>query len=66
MASLQNNILGFQDLNAYYGRNVGEDFKTVERVRKLVERQGISLAFQPFGAKQPVEPIDEEVIYRGI
>ena len=33
--------------------------QAVERERELAESHGISLAFQPFGTKRPVEPIVE-------
>jgi len=59
IVGLQNGVLSLQDVAAHYGRDVEEVFEAVERERELAESHGISLAFQPFGTKRPVEPIVE-------
>ena len=51
-------IIPFKDTE----QNCGESkqvFEAHERERELAERFGLSLAFQPFGAKRPAEPIIE-------
>ena len=57
IVGLQNGVLSLQDGAAHYGRDVEEVFEAVER--ELAESHGISLAFQPFGTKRPVDPIVE-------
>ena len=59
IVGLQNGVLSLQDVAAHYGRDVEEVFEAVERERELAESHCISLAFQPFGTKRPVEPIVE-------
>ena len=59
IVGLQNGVLSLQDVAPHYGRNVEEVFEAMERECKLAKSHGISLAFQAFEAKRPVEPIAE-------
>jgi len=56
---VENGVLSLQDVASHYGRDIEEVFEAHERERELADRFGISLAFQPFGAKRPAEPIVE-------
>tara|TARA_R110000824_G_scaffold82503_3_gene206797 strand:+ start:1822 stop:3288 length:1467 start_codon:yes stop_codon:yes gene_type:complete len=53
---VENGVLSLQDVASHYGRDIEEVFEAHERERELADRFGISLAFQPFGAKRPAEP----------
>jgi capsid protein len=56
---VENGVLSLQDVASHYGRDIEEVFEAHERERELADRFGIKLAFQPFGAKRPAEPIVE-------
>ncbi len=56
---VENGVLSLQDVASHYGRDIEQVFEAHERERELAERFGLSLAFQPFGAKRPAEPIIE-------
>ena len=56
---VENGVLSLQDVASHYGRDIEQVFEAHERERELADRFGVSLAFQPFGAKRPAEPIVE-------
>tara|TARA_R100000734_G_C3319286_1_gene114979 strand:+ start:4943 stop:6430 length:1488 start_codon:yes stop_codon:yes gene_type:complete len=53
---LSSGIVTYQDIQANYGRDVEELFEQHDREQKLAEQYGIQTAYQPFGAKLPIEP----------
>ena len=62
IAGLENGILSMQDVAANYGRDVEETFSQISRDKEIAEQFGLSLAFEPFGSKEPAEPqeVDDE------
>jgi hypothetical protein len=44
-----------QDVAGHYGRDVEETFSAINRDKELAEQFGLSMAFEPFGTKLPVE-----------
>lgn len=56
---LQNGILSMQDVAATYGRDVEETFSQISRDKEVAEQFGLSMAFEPFGQKLPVEAVVE-------
>ena len=61
MVGLQNGILSHSDIAANYGRDAAETFAQIKRDGEDAERFGLSMAYQPFGDKQPVPAeIDDE------
>jgi len=51
---LQNGILSHSDIAANYGRDADETFEQIKRDGDDAVRVGLSIAYQPFGMKQPV------------
>jgi lambda family phage portal protein len=52
---LQNGTLTYSDICASYGRDTEELFEQHQKEIELAKQYGIELAYQPFGAKLPVE-----------
>lgn len=55
VTGLSHGIVTYQDIQSNYGRDTEELFEQHEREEKLAEQYGIKTAFQPYGAKLPVE-----------
>lgn len=56
VVGLNNGIMSMQDVAAHYGRDVEETFSAINRDKELAEQFGLSMAFEPFGAKFPTDP----------
>ncbi len=56
VVGLNNGIMSMQDVAAHYGRDAEETFSAISRDKELAEQFGLKMAFEPFGAKFPVEP----------
>lgn len=56
VTALSNGIVSMNDIAANYGRDVEELFSQIKSDKALAERYGLSMAFEPFGMKSPVEP----------
>ncbi len=54
VVGLQNGILSHSDIAANYGRDADETFEQIKRDGDDAARVGLSMAYQPFGTKQPV------------
>jgi len=54
VVGLQNGILSHSDIAATYGRDAEDTFAQIERDKETAEQFGLSMAYQPFGMKQPV------------
>ena len=54
VVGLQNGILSHSDIAANYGRDANETFAQIQRDGEDAARFGLSMAYQPFGDKQPV------------
>ena len=52
---LQNGTITYSDISASYGRDTEELFEQHQKEIELAKQYGIELAYQPFGAKLPVE-----------
>jgi lambda family phage portal protein len=52
---LQNGTISYSDIAAAYGRDTEELFEQHQKEIELAKQYGIELAYQPFGAKLPVE-----------
>jgi lambda family phage portal protein len=52
---MQNGLVTYQDVQANYGRDVEELFEQHEREQSLAEQYNVKTAFQPFGAKLPID-----------
>lgn len=55
VVGLQNGILSHQDVQAHYGRDVEETFSQIAKDKQIATQNGLSMAFEPFGQKFPVE-----------
>jgi lambda family phage portal protein len=55
VVGLQNGILSHSDIAANYGRDAEETFAQIERDSETAAQFGLSMAYQPFGTKLPVE-----------
>lgn len=53
---LTNGLISMNDVAANYGRDVEELFAQIQSDKEMAERYGLKMAFEPFGAKFPVEP----------
>lgn len=66
VVGLQNGILSHSDVAAQYGRDAEETFAAIQRDMQAAEQYGLTMAYQPFGDKQPVpaevEGDDAEVV----
>ena len=51
---LQNGILSHTDIAANYGRDAEETFSQIQRDKETADRYGLTMAYEPFGDKQPV------------
>jgi lambda family phage portal protein len=61
VVGLQNGILSHSDIAANYGRDASETFAQIQRDGEDAARFGLTMAYQPFGDKQPVPAeIDDE------
>lgn len=56
VTALSNGIVSMNDIAANYGRDVEELFSQIASDKEMAERYGLSTAFEPFGAKAPVQP----------
>ena len=54
---LQNGTVTYSDICASYGRDTEELFEQHQKEIELAKQYGIELAYQPFGAKLPVEAV---------
>jgi len=61
IAGLQNGILSHSDVAATYGRDAEETFSAIQRDMQAAEQYGLTMAYQPFGDKQPVPAAGQEV-----
>ena len=52
---LQNGTITYSDISASFGRDTEELFEQHQKEIELAKQYGIELAYQPFGAKMPVE-----------
>jgi lambda family phage portal protein len=52
---LQNGTMTYEDISASYGRDTEELFEQHQKEVELAKQYGIEIAYQPFGAKLPVE-----------
>lgn len=55
VVGLQNGILSHTDIAANYGRDAEETFSQIQRDKEMAAQYGLSMAFEPFGSKLPVE-----------
>jgi lambda family phage portal protein len=55
IAGLQNGILSHSDIAASYGRDAEETFSAIQRDMQAANQYGLTMAYQPFGDKRPVE-----------
>ena len=53
---MTNGIISMNDIAANYGRDVEELFSQIQADKEMAERYGLKMAFEPFGAKAPVQP----------
>lgn len=51
---LQNGILSHSDIAANYGRDAEETFAQIQRDQESAAQYGLTMAYEPFGEKQPV------------
>lgn len=54
VVGLQNGILSHTDIAANYGRDAEDTFAQIQRDMDLATAYGMTMAYQPFGDKQPV------------
>jgi len=54
VVGLQNGILSHTDIAANYGRDAEDTFAQIQRDMDLAAAYGMTMAYQPFGDKQPV------------
>jgi len=59
VVGLNNGILSHTDIAANYGRDAEETFSQIQRDKETADAFGLTMAYQPFGNKQPV-PADIE------
>jgi lambda family phage portal protein len=52
---LQNGILSHTDVAANYGRDAEETFSQIQRDKETSQRYNLSMAYEPFGNKLPVQ-----------
>ena len=52
---INNGILSLQDVANQYGRDVEETFDQIQAEKEMAANYGVKLAFEPFGAKMPVQ-----------
>ena len=64
VVGLQNGILSHSDIAATYGRDAEETFAAIEQDKELAKQYGLSMAYEPFGDKQPVpaEVVDPDAV----
>ena len=55
VTALTNGIISMNDIAANYGRDVEELFSQIQADKEMAERYGLKMAFEPFGAKAPVQ-----------
>jgi len=55
VVGLQNGILSHSDIAANYGRDADETFAQIVRDKESATQYGLTMAYEPFGAKLPVE-----------
>ena len=55
VTAINNGLLSMSDVAANYGRDVEDLFSQIQSDKEMAERYGLSMAFEPFGAKQPAE-----------
>ncbi len=55
VVGLQNGTVTYSDISAAYGRDTEELFEQHQKEIELAKQYGIEIAYQPFGAKLPVE-----------
>lgn len=54
VVGLQNGILSHSDIAATYGRDAEDTFAQIEQDKRLADQYGLTMAYEPFGDKQPV------------
>lgn len=54
VVGLQNGILSHSDIAANYGRDAEDTFAQIQRDKDLADAYGLSMAYEPFGNKNPV------------
>ena len=54
VVGLQNGILSHSDIAANYGRDAEETFAQIQRDKEMAAQFGLTMAYEPFGNKQPV------------
>lgn len=54
VVGLQNGILSHTDIAANYGRDAEETFSQISRDKEMAAAYNLSMAYEPFGDKQPV------------
>lgn len=54
VVGLQNGILSHSDIAANYGRDADETFAQIVRDKESAAQYGLTMAYEPFGDKQPV------------
>jgi capsid protein len=55
VVGLQNGIISHSDIAATYGRDAEETFAQIQRDKEMAKQFGLSMAYEPFGSKLPVE-----------
>jgi len=53
--AVSNGMVSLSDVAANYGRDVEDVFSQIQSDKQMAERYGLKMAFEPFGAKFPVE-----------
>lgn len=56
---LHNGILSHSDIAANYGRDAEETFAQIQRDKEMAAQFGLTMAYEPFGEKNAVDPILE-------
>jgi lambda family phage portal protein len=56
VVGLQNGIISHTDIAANYGRDAEETFSQIQRDKELAAQFGLSMAYEPFGTKAPIQP----------
>lgn len=59
VVGLQNGILSHTDIAANYGRDAEETFAQIQRDKEMAAQFGLTMAYEPFGEKNAVDPILE-------
>ena len=60
VVGLHNGILSHTDIAANYGRDAEETFAQIQRDKEMAAQFGLTMAYEPFGEKQPVPAVIDE------